>query len=163
MIHYSDLSKTAHKILFFLIPLPLLFSHEMMSYMAWPLIGLCLYKYKKMGKTEFFQKALIGSVAVWLFTVSMVQVFLLIFQDDFGGSSENFSKFLDSLFKFVYDPSFGPFGFGSVNFPVIISIVVFILGFLHFFYKKQNPTEQNNACRIFNFRVNYWPWFCVAF
>ena len=44
VIYYSDLSKVRHQLLFLIIPLPLLLSHEMMSYMAPFLIFLCVLK-----------------------------------------------------------------------------------------------------------------------
>ena len=43
-IYYSNLSNKIHKFLFLVVPLPLILSHELMSYMAWPLIILCWHK-----------------------------------------------------------------------------------------------------------------------
>ena len=145
VIYYSDLSKTAHKILFFIVPLPLLFSHEMMSYAAWPLIGLCLYKYKKMKKTVFFQKALIWTVAVWLFMVSSVQIFLLFFPMGVLKSIPNRSHdFIDAILslKFVYLDSY-------FNFHVIISIIILTLGFLHIFLMGKSVYNRSMITGIF--------------
>ena len=47
VIHYSKLSNKSHQFLFFLTPLPLLFSYELMAYMAYFLIFLCWNKHKK--------------------------------------------------------------------------------------------------------------------
>ena len=63
VIHYSDLSRKIHKVLFLIIPLPLILSHELMSYMSWPLIILCWYKIK--AEDNLFNKSLIIFVMVF--------------------------------------------------------------------------------------------------
>ena len=98
IIHYSDLSKTAHKILFLAVPLPFLLSHEMMSYAAWPLIGLCLYKYKKEEQSRILNKALIGFSSIWLLASSALQTFLLFKRSE----SDHYISFKEAFFNFDF-------------------------------------------------------------
>ena len=78
IIYYSNLSIKIHKILFLTAPLPLLFSHELMSFMAWPLIYLCLLKMKPIN-VKPRNKILIIFVIKILFLISLISTVLLIY------------------------------------------------------------------------------------
>ena len=101
VIHYSNLSITTHKILFFLIPLPLLLAHEMMSYMAWPLIILCALKDK--NEVNFFNKLSIKSMIIFLIIVSLTACYFIFTINEIR-SNNNLSSFKTALihFKFLF-------------------------------------------------------------
>ena len=76
VIHYSNLSLIRHKFLFILTPVPLFLSHELMSYMAWPLIYLCLLKIKT--EHSAINKKLIHFVIEILTLIGLVSILFLI-------------------------------------------------------------------------------------
>lgn len=94
-VYYSNLSAKSHQYLFLLTPLPLLFSHEMMSYMAWPLILLCLLKIKAQKK-----KWIISIAMAIFFIASMLSLFFIFFPEK--SEIENRSEFLNSLFRLEF-------------------------------------------------------------
>lgn len=120
VLYYSDLSLLRHRLLFFLVPFPLLFSHELTSYMALPLIALCLRKYQK--ESVLFHKLLI-QITTGVLVLSSFLAFLLFFIHD--TTFDNRDSFVTSLtnLEFIYSQN----GF---NFPVIISFVLIIFLFL---------------------------------
>lgn len=94
-VYYSNLSTQSHQILFLLTPLPLLFSHEMMSYMAWPLILLCLLKIKTSK-----EKWIIFTAMTIFFIASMLSLFFIFFPEK--SEVENRSEFFNSLFRLEF-------------------------------------------------------------
>ena len=138
MIYYSDLSQKIHRTLFFILPLPLILSHELMSYMAWPLIYFCWQK----NKTEenLFNKSLIGFTMIYLFIASVVQTFMTVFHEKLTNTINdkhiviNIIKYFDFLFYF----------YPNVNFLLAVSILIMIL-FLILPYKdtiKHKPKKM---------------------
>ena len=132
-IYYLDLRKKVHKLLFFLAPLPLLLSHELMSYMAWPLIALCLYKHRK--EKNLFNKRWIGLIAAYLLIVSLVQVSMLFFNKEIRQGGEHFDQFLKNLIDLTF-----LIRDGGINFPLFVSVFTLLLSFLPLFIK--NPLRD---------------------
>ena len=99
VIYYSDLSLTKHKIILCLIPLPLFFSHELMSYASPLLILLCLLKrnYKKTTGNKIVISALIFCFVITFF----IAVYFIIFP----AWDRNRDSFFFHLLKlsFLYD------------------------------------------------------------
>ena len=79
IIYYSDLSNKMHRFLWFIALLPLVLSHEMMIYMAWPLIFLCWNKLQKGRKKDLTHKVLILFTIFFLFVTSFLQLYLMLF------------------------------------------------------------------------------------
>ena len=98
VIYYSDFSFKIHKFLFILTPLPLLLSHEMMSYMAWPLIFLSVLKLKK--ETDLVNRFSIKLLIAFLLVVSILQTFFIIFPVD--SELHNRAEFFKSLFQLEF-------------------------------------------------------------
>lgn len=117
VLYYSDLSCLRHRLLFFLAPLPLLFSHELISYMALPLGLLCLWKYQK--ESVLFNKLLIQITIGVLVLCSFLAFLFLFSHDTLSNNREAFFSVLKRL-EFIYF-------YGKVNFPVVISIL--LIGF----------------------------------
>ena len=126
IIYYSDLSKKIHRVVFILIPLPLLLSHEMMSYMAWPLIFLCRDKNKK--EKTLFNKTLIMFVISVLLITSFVQISMILLHGIFMDSSSNIINFTGNLinFKFLFSES-------KIALPIIFATVTLLSSFIEFF------------------------------
>ena len=120
VIYYSDLSNIIHKTLLFIVPLPLLLSYESMSYMAWPLIALCLHK----SKTEKLNKGLLWFVQIYLIIVSLTQIFTTAFHDRLtnrAGDLNSVVREITSL-DFLFKPSF--------NFFVCLSFLILSFCFI---------------------------------
>ena len=98
LIHYSNLDKKSHKLLLLLAPIPLLLSHEMMSYMAWPLIFLSLLKLKT--ENLILRRCLIQFTIIVLFISSLLSIFFIIFPKN----SEVLNKTI--FFKTLFDLNF---------------------------------------------------------
>lgn len=129
-IRYSDLSFKSNQILFILIPIPLLFSHELMSYMAWPLILLCYLKIK----TQKQKPAVIIATMILLFITSILSWFFIIFPEK--SELGNRGEFFNSLFKFEF---FFKIKEGRLEwiYPACITAFFFLmLPFNQFFKKK---------------------------
>ena len=93
---YSDLSSTKHKIILFLTPLPLFFSHELMSYASPLLILLCFLKtnYKK---TNVNNTIIAGLILCFLITFFIAVYFII-----FPAWSKNRDSFLQHLLKLSF-------------------------------------------------------------
>ena len=119
-IYYSDLSRKIHKVLFFILPLPLILSHELMSYMAWLLIYLCWQKIKI--EKNLFNKVLIVSTIIFLFVTSVIQTFMTIFHEKLTNTDANdMERVIDNImyFDFLFKPNF--------NFLLVLSLLTMIL------------------------------------
>lgn len=130
IIYYSNLSIWNHRLFVALAPLPLILSHELMSYMAFPLIALCIVKYKK--EPGFLNRKLIESVTLAL-VISSALAFWFPFIAEVN--IDNRAGFLHSLinFRFIYSPLQG------FNLPVIISIcLILFLNLCAITLKKEN-------------------------
>ena len=120
-IHYSDLSKKTHKFLFILIPIPLFLSHELMSYMAWPLIGLCWWK--KINKPYHGNNYIIYFLIGFLIFLSFMNVNFLFPEND--AVKANLDSFMRGIvdFHFLFST---PKNEGN-NIPLYIVIIVLLL------------------------------------
>lgn len=117
MIYYSDLSKISRKFFFLLTPLPLILSHELMSYTAPFLIFLCIIrlvaiektklncyetqnttKYIKSTKTQ--NKLLIFIVIGYLLSICFLSWFFIFFPKP--SELPNRSEFFNSLLKLEF-------------------------------------------------------------
>ena len=127
IIYYSNFSNRIHKTLFFLIPLPLLLSHELVSYMAWPLIFLCWNKYKI--EENLLNKCLIQFIIFYLFMSSIVQIFMILFHGTLTGTTY-FPNFIKDFihFKFLLNPEF--------NLPLVIVLFTLFLSFVQLYKEK---------------------------
>ena len=97
-LHYSDLSNTIHKLAFIIIPLPLILSHELMSYASLLLIFI-LFKKDNFQKT-FINKALIKSMILFFIIVCCIASYFIFIPESHG----NRDRFLSHLLnlKFLY-------------------------------------------------------------
>lgn len=138
IIYYSDLSFWKYRLFFALVPFPLLLSHELISYMAFPLIALCILKYKK--ESGFLNKMLIaGVVGVLAFSSLLAFWFLFIAKVNIG----NKTGFLDTLTSFIFIYSNKGF-----NLPVIISIcLILFLGLYAIPFKEKNSAFKGKEKR----------------
>ena len=116
VIYYSDLSLLRHRLLFVLVPFPLLFSHELTSYMALPLVALCVFKYQK--ESGFSNKLLIKITTGVLILSSLLAFLLFLLHDTVFDNRESFLTSLINL-EFMYS-------YGRFNFPVLISFILII-------------------------------------
>jgi len=133
VIHYSDFSIKTHKLLFFLTPIPLFLSHEMMSYMAWPLIYLSLLKLNRQ-QNYLIDKFIIKTVISFLLIISVSSVFFIMFQN----RSETLNR-TEFFMSFFYLEFFFKIKDGSINVihpSTISSFFLLILPFGDFL--KQN-------------------------
>ena len=127
ILYYSDLSLLRHRLLFFLVPFPLLLSHELTSYMALPLVALCILKYQK--ESVWFNKLLIKIATGILILSSLLAFFLFFLQDiTFDNRKSFFTSLID--FEFIYF-------YSKVNFPIVISLVLIICLFLSIFFQNE--------------------------
>ena len=124
VIYYSDLSCKMHKALFFIIPLPLLLSHEMMSYMAWPLIILCWHKTKE--AQCYFSKGLIVFIMIFLVITSAVQFYMLLGHSEIYKTNRIYIL-MESLFqlRFLFN-----YNFEQINIPLFASLLILFLSFV---------------------------------
>ena len=97
VIHYSNLSLKWHKIIFFITPLPLFLSHEMMSYMAWPLIALSILKIKK--QTLFISRLFLTHIGLFAF-MYVLSVYFIVFPEQ--SELDNRAEFIQSLFRLEF-------------------------------------------------------------
>ena len=133
VIHYSDLSLIRHKILFIIAPIPLFLSHELMSYMAWPLIGLCVLKYKK--ESSVFNRYLIQlCVSFFLFVSFFYFIDFLMLEN---GRKINFFYFKGSVigFEFLFKDS-------RLNNFVALSLILKASFFIELFAGKNKKVYQ---------------------
>ena len=129
VIYYSDLSFWKHRFFFTLVPLLLLLSHELMSYMAFPLIALCVSKYQK--ESNFLNKIIISS-SIGVLIISSLLAFWFPFIAEVNVS--NRASFLNALIHFDFIYSYKGF-----NLPAIISFCLIVfLGLYIFPFKKNN-------------------------
>ena len=129
VIHYSDLSSIKHKLFFFLLPIPLIFSHEMMSYMAWPLIYLALLKLKKI-KNSLMSKIITKIIISYLFIISISSIFFILFPVE--SEIKNRTEFFNTLILLEF---FLKIERGSIEWiypPCIIAFFLLIMPFGHF-------------------------------
>ena len=94
IIYYMSLSSKFNKTVFILSFLPLFLSHEMMSYMAWPLIYLCSLKLR--NENNRANKLLIQAVILFLVLISISSIFFILFP--MLSELPNRSSFFKSLF-----------------------------------------------------------------
>lgn len=128
IIHYTDLSKMSHKALFLATPMPLLLSHEMMSFLSWALIALCLFKYKNSkGRNQKFEKLFISFSIVFFVFVSFLQSYFILNSE----SKSNLASFQSSLFAFKF-----LFEGGRPNLLVVTAFVLKLGLLLELFKKK---------------------------
>ena len=119
IIYYSNLSIKSHKILFIISISGLFFSHEMMSYMAWPLIFLCFYKLK-LTKTN---KPVIYLAIALLFINSLISTFFVLFPD----FTAHRSYFIESLKNFYF---FYKNGFYAPTMSSFLLLVIFFVNYI---------------------------------
>ena len=133
VIYYSDLSLLRHRLAFILVSFPLLFSHELTSYMALPLIGLCILKYQK--ESGFLNRFFISFTTGVLALSSFLAFFLFFLHDT---SFDNRKAFLTSLtnLEFIYS-------YNGFNFPVVISLILIVFLFLSLF--QRNGINQSES------------------
>ena len=145
VIYYSDFSFKIHKILFILTPLPLLLSHEMMSYMAWPLIFLSVLKLKK--EIDLVNRFLIKLLIAFLLVVSILQTFFIIFPVD--SELHNRAEFFKSLFQLEF---FIKIQNGQIDFiypAAITSFFLLILPFGQYLLKMKHYKIFSTICLTF--------------
>lgn len=118
VIYYSDLSLLRHRLAFVFGSFLLLFSHELTSYMALPLIGLCIFKYQK--ESDFLNRFFIFFTAGILVLSSFLAFFLFFSHNTVFDNRKSFMTSLKDL-EFIYFHN-------RFNFPVLISL--FLIGFL---------------------------------
>ena len=115
VIYYSNLSNKIHQALFIITPLPLLFSHELMAYMAWPLIGLCLLKAKT--ETHLFNNLIIKFITAFFLYTSTISIMFIFAVDPLRINS--FYKFKNSLWNLEF-----LFSNQSVNLLILIALLL---------------------------------------
>ena len=120
-----NLYNKIHKILFFIVPLPLILSHELMSYMALPLIALCWHKGKK--ERKLFNKSLIGFVMIFLLFTSAVQTLMILSHETLTNTKNDLSTIIDHItyFDFLFKP--------ELNFLLAFTIFTLNLFFIQFY------------------------------
>ena len=144
VIHYSNLSFIKHKLFFLLTPAPLFLSHEMMSYMSWPLIYLALLKLKEI-KNSSMNKLIIKAVVSFLFVVSVLSIFFIIFPVE--SEIKNRTEFFNSLILLEF---FLKLQNGSIKWlypPCIIAFFLLIMPFGQFL--KENFKQTFVALCLF--------------
>ena len=128
IIYYIDLSKRSHKALFLIAPIPLLLSHEMISYFSWFLIFLTLFKLQSSSqKNQVFEKSFIPLFICFLIMVSFLGFYFILNPQE----KNNLIQFQDSLFsfKFLFDGS-------SFNLCLFMALFLKLSLFLELFWKS---------------------------
>ena len=97
-IHYSNLSLKKHRITLGLSLLPLFLSHELMSYIAWPLIALSVLKLK--NEKELLNRFLLMTASGYLIVISLLSLFLVFFPN--LSELSNRKEFIESLLKLEF-------------------------------------------------------------
>lgn len=140
IIYYSDLSKRMHKFLLFAVPLPLLLSHELMSYMAWPLIFLCWNKNKI--EKNILNRSLLWFVKIYLFVISVVQTFMIVEHDALTNAKGDLSNTLNEMknLSFLFVPEF--------NFLLILSLLVCFYGFVQIYKDSIKYKFLKTTCEL---------------
>ena len=119
IIHYSNLSLKWHKIVFIFTICASFLSHELMSYMAWPLILLCIFKLKNSRKNQ-----LIIQIGITLLSInSLMSGFFTLFPD----WPEHRSYFIESFENFYF---FYKNGFYAPSVSAFLIIVIFFVNLL---------------------------------
>ena len=128
LIHYSNLNKKSHKLLFILAPIPLLLSHELMIYISLFYIFLSLLKHKH-------EKSLINKIIIKLIIIFFIVVF--IFQNTIINTSINYNQFKITFFNlaFLIDEDF-------INISVLCSLLLIVSLYLFFFKTNFNTRKQ---------------------
>ena len=136
IIYYSNLSLKSHKFIFILSLFFSFFSHEMMSYMAWPLIYLCFSKIQKTEKNK-----LLIFIGIFLLLInSLLSSFFVIFPR----YPAHRSYFIESLthLSFFYKNGFYA--------PIVSSCLLLILFFIKLYFKKNKiHLKKQNVIIIF--------------
>lgn len=117
--HYSNLSFKWHKIAFIFTICTSFLSHELMSYMAWPLILLCIFKLKNDRKNQLIIQTGITLLAI----NSLVSGFFTLFPD----WPEHRSYFIESFENFYF---FYKNGFYAPSVSAFLIIVIFFISLL---------------------------------
>jgi len=115
VIYYSNLSNKIHQALFIIIPLPLLLSHELMAYMAWPIIGLCLLKAK--AETHLFNNLIIKFIIAFFIYTSIISLMFIFTVDPFRINT--FADFKSSLWNLEF-----LFSKKSINLSILTAIIL---------------------------------------
>ena len=128
IIHYSNLSRKTQKLFFFITPLPLLLSHEFMSYMVWPLLFLC--QHKNNTETNPFNRKLIQFIMCYFLLSSIVQLLMIFLHPYLTKSKALLHAFTQDIIplKFLIAPQF--------NFTLILAVLTLIL-FFYIAYENQ--------------------------
>ena len=122
IIHYSNLFIIIHKFIFILSICISFFSHELMSFMSWPLIYLCVFKLRK----NYKNRIIIKTGIILLFINFLISSFFILFPD----WPEHRSYFLESFERMYF---FYKEGFYS---PSISSFLILLIFFINFFKIK---------------------------
>lgn len=97
-IYYSDLSLKKHQIILALSPLPLFLSHELMSYMAWPLIAFSVLKLK--SEKQLLNRFILMAVSGCFVVISFTSLFLFFFPN--LSELPNRKEFIESFLKMEF-------------------------------------------------------------
>lgn len=116
VIHYSNLSINNHKILFFLSPLPLLLSHELMSYVSLFFLFLCFLKIR--SEIKIINRTIIASFILFFLIIFFVSVYFILFPASIG----NRERFLSGLLSFEF-----LFNKNRVIYPYIASALILVI------------------------------------
>ena len=93
IIHYSNLSLKSHKVFLIISILPLFQSHELMIYMSFFFIALCLLKSKK--ETDKLNRHLLLLCICYFIFLFMFYTFdLFYFQENMGGGQKRKKEFI---------------------------------------------------------------------
>ena len=122
VVYYSDLSLNRHKILFLLTPLPLLLSHELMSYASLFLIFICLLKRKH--ESVKINKILITSLILFFTVTFFTASYFIVFPFSSGNRDRFLLRILNLGFLYNRD---------GVVYPYIASaLILIVIPFLRF-------------------------------
>ena len=144
LIYYSDLSLKVHKFFYIIAPLPLLFSHELMSYMAWPLIYLCILKLKEEDNVlvHFLTKCLIA----FLLVCSISSIFFIFFPNE--SELSNRSQFFTSLLHLKFFIDIGERGIDYIYPSVFSAFFLLVLSFKGFIRKASISRVYSRLCLL---------------
>ena len=119
IIHYSNLSLRWHKFIFILSICSSFLSHEIMTYMVWPLIFLCIFKLKRNKETQ-----LTIQTGIILLSINfLISGFFTLFPD----WPEHRSYFMESLERIYF---FYKEGFYAPSVSTFLVLVIFFTSLL---------------------------------
>lgn len=123
-VYYSDLSLRKHKLLFLIIPFPLLLGHELMSYTSLFLIFLCFLKIRQQQKI-IINKIIITSLTLFFIITCFIAAYFILFPP----IPLNRDSFLSGLFSFgfLYKEK-------TFHLYIISALILIIIPFIQFFY-----------------------------